>query len=88
MPFVEVTEEEQKVLDLHRFEKLVAHRAEILGEISIMEKFQEFAASTVIQDALLDELDAKEKELSAAEEDLKILRQKLGIETPTIHTEL
>ncbi len=88
MPLVEITHEEQSTLYLHRFEKLVASRAKILGDISVIEKFQAFAASTEIQGVLLKELDIQERKLSAVEEGLKILRQKLGIETPTIHTEL
>ncbi|MCX6735710.1 MAG: hypothetical protein NTZ13_01345 [Candidatus Parcubacteria bacterium] len=92
MSLVEITEEQQKILDKYEFERLASERDEITKKIFVY-RFLTFKPMIFEEDPeLLEKLNEKIRlgESQQKEVDIKlaVLRKKLGIETPTINTEL
>ena len=89
MPLVEITEAQQKLLDKHEFEKLVSERSDLVHEAMVLEEAQKFRYR---QSDILEELwfaaQLRRAGVQEIDEKLTDMRKKLGIETPTIHTEL
>jgi hypothetical protein len=88
MPLVEITEKQEKVLDETEFACLVSERNNLTYEISILQIAKALVFKGKTKGDLQVDIMNRQVRLSKIGIKLKNLRQKLGIETPTIHTEL
>jgi len=90
MALVEINEEQQKILDKYEFDKLVEQRSRFSLEIQKLEDVRSFVRKEeedfreICERGILKRLIT----IHEIDEALTVSRKKLGIETPTIHTEL
>lgn len=90
MPLVEITEEQEKILNKAEFTSLTSDRSHIAHEIGILKEVKKIFhwGQGLASDILLSEIETRERKILEIDKKLAVLRKKLGIETPTIHTEL
>lgn len=90
MPFVEITEKQEKISAEAEFAGLVSDKNNIVYEIKILNETQRIVdwRQGLASELLRIEIEFRQKQIKGIDEKLSVLRQKLGIETPTIHTEL
>ncbi|MCK9351345.1 MAG: hypothetical protein WCT49_00330 [Candidatus Paceibacterota bacterium] len=87
MPYVKINGEQQYLLDKHEFERLVSERSKISAEIEAL-KAVRFVENVFFTGRLSLEISSREQKIKSIDLALADHRKKLGIETPTIHTEL
>lgn len=89
MPLVEITEEQEKILNEAEFARLVSVRNDIAHKIMILEMVCSFAYSQRLLQLAQQEAKEHQSEIdNIIDIKLAVLRKKLDIETPTLHTEL
>jgi hypothetical protein len=88
MPFVEITEEQEKILAKAKFDEYVGLRSKYNLEADKLDEVACFINSKTFREICIGEILRRVITLREIDRELDILRKKLGIETPTIHTEL
>jgi hypothetical protein len=84
MPFIEITEEQEKILTEAEFACLVSDRNNIMYEIKILSETQRMVdwRQGLASGLLCIEIASRQKQIKDIDEKLSVLRKKLGIETP------
>ena len=88
MPLVEITEEQEKILAETEFACLVSDRNNKAYEIAALHSAKSIISTESLRSDLQIEIMARQATLFEINLNLNKLRKKLGIETPTLHTEL
>ena len=88
MPLVEITEEQEKILGEAEFACLISERNNLTYEISILNIAKTLVARGKTKGDLQVDIMNRQARLFKIDIKLRSLRQKLGIEAPTINTEL
>ncbi|TRZ51075.1 hypothetical protein D4R99_04895 [bacterium] len=88
MTLIEINDKQQNILDKNEFEDLVSERNKKNSEISTLTTAKRLCCSILIKRHMDIEIFSREVDICCIDFRLRVLRKQLGIETPTIHTEL